>query len=207
MTRGGKRRFVRRILPLAAVGAFVVMAVAVWQFREFMNPKNWFVDEHRYDAQIGVAAGKHGLDPELVRALIYQESRFRADRRGSRGEIGLMQVLPSGAAAEWARVKKRRCPMDRELFDVELNLEVGCWYLARALRRWQDYDRRIELALAQYNAGEKRAREWAPKNKHGEVLPNVKIGSTKKYISEITERYRSYSAAAAKKKNPTVGEK
>ena len=209
MTRGAKRpmRF-RRLLPFAAVAAIVAAAVTTWLFGTLSDPRDWFVDEHAYDAEIGVAAKRHGLDPELVRAVIYQESRFRKNRRGSRGEIGLMQVLPSGAAAEWARVKKRPRPTDRELFGVELNLEIGCWYLARALRRWREYDRKVELALAQYNAGEKRAREWAPKAKNGEVLPRVKIASTKKYIKEITERYRSYAAAAkSKHKDPTVGKK
>ena len=211
MTRGKKNRRLLWIVP-AAIGIFgglIVTLIAAWQCRALLNPKNWFVDEHGYDAEIGAAAKKHRLDPELVRALIYQESRFKANRRGSHGEIGLMQVLPSGAAAEWARVNKRRRPYNWELFDVELNLEIGCWYLARALNRWKDYRHGTELALAQYNAGEKRAREWAPKRKDGEVLPQVKIASTKKYIIEIMERYRSYSkiAAEAKKQKNNVRKK
>ena len=142
-----------------------------------------------------------------MRALVYQESRFDPSRRGSRGEIGLMQVLPGGAAAEWARVKKCPRPAESDLFRVDVNLDIGCWYLARALKRWSDYRCRLDLALADYNAGISRAREWAPPAKNGEVLPRVKIASTRKYISEITRRYRSYArkTAAEKRQTPVAG--
>lgn len=170
-------------------------AIAAW------NNPYWFVNEGNHAAEIAAAAKKHGLDPDLVRALIYQESRFKAGKRGKRGEIGLMQVLPKGAAAEWARVNKRRIPSNRELFDVKTNLDIGCWYLARAKRKWRDYDRATELALAEYNAGPTKAKEWAPSDKRGEVIPRIRIASTKKYVSDIMGRYRSYAKASADAKN------
>ena len=187
----------RRWIVAAAVGVPLI-AIAVCLI--FGIPMGWFVNDRDYSAEIAAAAQKHGLDPALVRSLIYQESRFRAGKRGKKGEIGLMQVLPSGAAAEWARVKKRRRPLDWQLFDVELNLEIGCWYLARAMNRWKAYRHGTELALAEYNAGPSQARKWAPENKDGEVVPRVKIASTKKYITEIMSRYRSYSGTARAKK-------
>ena len=196
MARGRKKRYwiwfaAAGVVALIAVAA----AVAVWCGDD--SPKRWFVNDRDYSAEIAAAAKRHGLDPALVRALVYQESRFRADKRGKKGEIGLMQVLPSGAAAEWARVKKRRRPSDGELFNVELNLEIGCWYLARAMKRWKGYRHGTELALAEYNAGLSQVRKWAPENKNGEVIPRIKIASTKKYVTEITKRYRSYSKTTA----------
>ena len=191
MIRGVKWRN-RSWIVAAAVGVPLI-AIAVCLI--FGIPMGWFVNDRDYSAEIAAAAQKHGLDPALVRSLIYQESRFRAGKRGKKGEIGLMQVLPSGAAAEWARVKKRPRPTERELFDVGVNLEIGCWYLARALGNWRSYDRRVELALAEYNAGPTNARKWAPPQKNGQVLPRVTIVSTKKYITEIMKRYRAYSGA------------
>lgn len=170
----------------------------LWTFDAIPEPESWFVDDTKYRSEIVAAAGRHGLDPELVRAVIFRESRFDPRARGRSGEIGLMQVLPSGAAAEWARVLKRPRPSERDLFDVKVNLEVGCWYLARALRRWRSYDRGVELALAQYNAGESRAQKWAPPEKNGDVLSRVNIASTRKYITKIMKRYRKYTAAAGR---------
>lgn len=184
---------------LAVFGALVALAAVLWSCDAIPEPESWFVDDTKYRSEIVAAAGRHGLDPELVRAVIFRESRFNPRARGSSGEIGLMQVLPSGAAAEWARVLKRPRPSERDLFDVNVNLEVGCWYLARALRRWRSYDRGVELALAQYNAGESRAQKWAPPEKNGDVLSRVNISSTRKYITKIMKRYRKYTAEAAGK--------
>ena len=184
------------LLVLGAVALLVLMGLVVWFWEVIRDPRRLFVDDGKYSTEIAAAARKHRLDPALVRAVIYQESGFDPFKRGKAGEIGLMQVLPSGAAAEWARVNKRPRPADYELFDVGLNLEIGCWYLARALDKWSQYDHRLELALAQYNAGAKRARRWAPPDKRGEVLPRVDIASTKRYIMKIMERYYSYRVSA-----------
>ena len=182
-------------LTASLVLLLVVAAVAAW------NNPNWFVADGDHASEIAAAAKKHGLDPNLVRALVYQESRFKADKRGKMGEIGLMQVLPKGAAAEWARVNKRRIPSNRELFNIRTNLDIGCWYLSRAKRRWRDYDHGLELALAEYNAGPTKSREWAPPDKRGEVIPRIRIASTKKYVTDIMNRYRSYAIDEADARN------
>jgi soluble lytic murein transglycosylase len=198
--RGGKKwKLLWIVLAVIAV-ILVLAAIAVGCSEKMRDPQRWFVNEDDHGEEIAAAAKRHGLDPELVRALVYQESRFKADKRGAKGEIGLMQILPKGAAAEWARVNKRRVPSERELFGVKLNLDIGCWYLARAQRRWKAYDHGLELALAEYNAGPTKAREWAPKKKNGEVIPRIKIASTKKYVTEIMNRYRSYSKEKAEAK-------
>ncbi len=186
-------RGIRTVLPRVAVLAFIVGAAAVvWYFDAPPAVSDWFVDDTKYRTEIAAASRRHGLDPDLVRALIFRESRFDPRARGSRGEVGLMQVLPGGAVADWARVNKRPRPSVRELCGVETNLEIGCWYLARALRRWNGYKNGIALALAQYNAGESRAKAWAPEKRDGEVVPRIRIASTKKYVETILKRYRKY---------------
>jgi len=153
---------------------------------------DWFVDDTRFAEDIRVAANRHGIDPQLVRALIFQETRFRPFRTGRKGEIGLMQVLPEGSAADWARVNKRQVPGRDALFEPAMNLEIGCWYLSRALRRWKEYDHGLELALAQYNAGFRRADRWKPEDPRGEVLERIDIPSTRSYVKNICVRYRRY---------------
>lgn len=156
------------------------------------DPRDYWVPDDRFAAEIASASARYGLDPQLVRAVVFQESRFNPFARGSKGEIGLMQILPDGAVADWARTQHRPVPGTAELMKPELNLEIGCWYLSRARRRWKNYRHCDELALCQYNAGESRAAAWCPKDPEGAVLPNITIRSTRIYVREIMRRYRGY---------------
>ena len=63
----------------------------------------WHVErvERRFLPDIRSAAQRYGVDPLLVRAVVWRESRFRPEARGTKGEIGLMQIQES-AAREWA---------------------------------------------------------------------------------------------------------
>ena len=153
---------------------------------------SWGVDDTRYAAEIRTAAARHRIPPELVRAVIFRESGFNPNATGKAGEIGLMQILPRGAVADWARYHKVPLPTERELFEPAKNLEIGCWYLGVALRRWKEYKCSVELALAQYNAGGSRAKKWKPDTTDGEMLSRVTLPGTKRYIINIMKRYRSY---------------
>ena len=151
--------------------------------------RDWTVDDTRYREEIRHYAEKHGLDPQLVRAVVFQESRFNPKCRGSKGEVGLMQVLPKGAVADYTAFHKVKGYSRRSLENPKLNLEIGCWYLGRAFRRWQGYPDQIALALSQYNAGERRAAKWAADKRSPEEYP---IKSTRFYVKKILKRYRQY---------------
>ena len=188
-------RFGRKLRRLVCGAAWCVMAAAaVWyllQYRDFM------VDDRLYDPEIRAAAAKHGLDSRLVRAVVYEESRFRADAVGSAGEVGLMQVMPNLAARDWARANHTPTPDRAVLVSPRLNLEIGCWYLADGMRRFAGYREGTLLALARYNAGLSRAMEWRPETTDGAVLPRIGIASTRRYVEHITERYQKYCAEDA----------
>lgn len=180
----------RKISLIFSAVAFAAAALAV-----LVNgaPKDFFVDDTKFQEEIRAAASRHKIPEQLVRALIFQESRFDDRTRGRKGEIGLMQILPSGAVADWARIHKVAEPGEDELFDPRMNLEIGCWFLGRALRRWSGYKDAIPLALAHYNAGESRANRWKPDSEDGELLPRITIASTRRYIVQIMKRYRKYT--------------
>ena len=177
-----------RILILTALA---VLAYFILTDRE-RRWKDFFIDDTLYADEIAAAAQKHQLPPELVRALIRQESGFNKDAVGAAGEIGLMQILPEGAAAEWARINKLPRPSKRELFQVETNLDIGCWYLARAATRWKKYRCFRELALSEYNAGAKNAARWKPQTTNGDVIKRIDFPLTRKYVAEIMNNYRKY---------------
>lgn len=154
-----------------------------------------------YDRQIRKVAQRHGVDPELIRALIWKETggTFDPDTRGKAGEVGLMQVLPKASVTDWARINRRKLPTNLELTDPELNIEIGTWYLARALKYWRKYDQQIELALCEYNAGRTRAERWKPEKKDGNAVVRIDIDSTKSYVTDIMKKYREYQSISKNK--------
>ena len=187
---------IRKILLLAAW--LVMLLSAAYYLYEYSD---FVVDDTKFADEIREAAAKHGIDSRLVRALIYEESRFRPGAVGKAGEVGLMQIMPKRAAADWAKANNVPCPEPGVLFSPRINLEIGCWYLSDGLRRFKDYKSAVELALARYNAGLSRANKWKPADRQGAVIDNITIASTRKYVKNIMERYRRYCRESENRKN------
>src|SRR5438128_119716 len=152
------RFFFKLILcVLLALGTgFVYLAVRSgdpsYTFYEWMSPARF----QHYDHVIRAVAVEHHLDPMLVKAVVWRESRFDPGKHGSHGERGLMQVSEK-AANEWARENKIDNFHVEELFDPKTNLEAGSWYLHRAVEHWKHQADPLPFALAEYNAGASRA--------------------------------------------------
>ncbi|MDD4932435.1 MAG: lytic transglycosylase domain-containing protein [Methylacidiphilaceae bacterium] len=148
----------------------------------------------RYDAQIRVASNRYGVDPLLIRAVIWQETRFRLNKVGRVGELGLMQVRPT-TALDWARTEKRADFRTEQLADPQINILAGGWYLARALHHWQDTDNPYVFALAEYNAGRRNAVRWidpARPRSGRAFLSRIDFPKTREYVREILGRYALY---------------
>ncbi len=96
-----------------------------------------------YQGLIDRTAARHGVDANLVRAVIQVESAYRAEARSRKGAIGLMQLMPDTA---------RRFAV-RNPYDARANIEGGIKYLKFLLDRFESRGD-VSLALAAYNAGE-----------------------------------------------------
>jgi soluble lytic murein transglycosylase-like protein len=96
-----------------------------------------------YAALIESVALRHGIDPELVHAVIQAESNYQPNAKSEVGARGLMQVMPS--TARDLGVKSAGL-----LFDPRQNVEAGVKYLKFLLHR---FDGDVPAALAAYNAG------------------------------------------------------
>ncbi len=147
--------------------------------------------EDAFDEIIADAARRHAVSPHLVKAVIKQESGFRPWQVGRAGEIGLMQLMP-GAVQDWERHTGQACRHRGLLFDPRLNIEIGTWYLGRALKRWHDTEDLEILALAQYNAGPSRAIEWNASETAEKGVDRVRFPSTREYITSVLDYYEKY---------------
>jgi soluble lytic murein transglycosylase len=181
---------------LAIAAAFAYLAVKsgdpLYAFFEWMSPARF----HQYDRLIRSVALEHQLDPMLVKAVVWRESRFDPQKRGTHGERGLMQVSEV-AANEWARENKIAGFNPDQLFEPKTNLEAGTWYLHRAMDHWSHQSDATPFALAEYNAGATRARRWSGGNgvaeiPEGQFLQKIDFPATRRYVESIIDRYKFY---------------
>jgi soluble lytic murein transglycosylase len=159
---------------------------------EWLSPARF----QQYDQLIRATATANQLDPMLVKAVVWRESRFDPRKLGAARERGLMQVSEI-AAQEWAKENHRENFQVEELFDPATNLRAGAWYLHRAISHWQQMRDPVPFALAEYNAGASRAQRWAgvegTKPISGSAFQrNIDFPGTKKYVQSILDRYRFY---------------
>ena len=183
------RSFSALFLLFVALLAFAA-AAGLWRAGKAFFA--YLARESRYDKIIVEAGRRNGVDPCLIKAVIWRESKFNAREKGGKGEIGLMQVIPLSAASDWAKSKRFTPPSAGALYDPELNIEIGSWYLGRALRRWRNFKDAVPLALCEYNAGLARTKKWQPETGDGDVISRIGIDSTKRYVKDILKRYRKY---------------
>ena len=154
--------------------------------------------EQSHDGVILAAATRYQLPPALVKAVVWQESRFDAKARGGAGEIGLMQISKL-AAQEWAESEALSAFEHRQLFDPKKNTLAGSWYLKKLLSRYAHTDQPLAYALADYNAGRKNVLRWikGPAAQQSTLfLDQIDFPSTRRYVLSVMQRYQHYSQKA-----------
>ena len=182
----------RVILWGSALLALVIVDLLIW--------KRWQgrQGEARYDSIIHQAARQYEIDPLLVKAVVWRESRFKATARGQAQEIGLMQ-LREAAASEWAAAEKIE-PFAHELvLDPRTNTLAGTWYLAKLLKRYQQTDDPLPYALADYNAGRRNVLRWMTgpgETNATKFLQKMDFPGTRDYIRQVRNRYQHYQEEA-----------
>ena len=179
---------IKRLLKILFVPVFLFMLIvfSIYLYSVFFDSST------RYDHLIVSISKGYELDPMLVKAVIWRESDFDLNVVGSKGEIGLMQLMAKSSVKDWENYTKRKIGNRGVLFNPKLNIEIGTWYLARCKKHWVGYRESNALALAEYNAGYSNVKKWIPKNHQGDVIDLIKFPSTKKYVISILEKYRSY---------------
>ena len=104
------------------------------------NSRGHQASPEEIDASITMAAARHNVDPNLVRAVVKVESNFNSNAISRKGAMGLMQLMP-----QTARSLKVKNP-----FDPDQNVDAGVRHLKQLL---ENYGGDIKLTLAAYNAG------------------------------------------------------
>ena len=155
------------LLALVAVGAYVAFTSPPW-FQRIRYPLH-------YSEYVRVHARENRLDPALLAAVIYQESKFNAGAHSSSGAIGLMQLTPDTAHGIAVRTGGSRFHTG-DLLDPEINIRYGAWYLGHLEEKYGNE----RLALAAYNAGQGNVDRWLASARRAIAFPE-----TRAYVDRI----------------------
>lgn len=176
----------RRLIGFVAVFLILDAVVIGWWFNQWR--------ERSQDGVILTASQRYGVDPALIKAVVWRESGFRPSARGTSGELGLMQVSEE-AALEWAGAERLADFVPEQLADPGTNTLAGAWYLRRLLTRYLRTDNPIPYALADYNAGRTHVLRWlqgAAATNSAAFLAQMDFPGTRRYIQDITDRHARY---------------
>ena len=104
-----------------------------------------------------------------------------------------------------SRIQAMRMTVEQSIFDPEINLVIGCWYLHYLQNRYAAQPLMLPMALAAYNAGPTKAEAWLHRDRYGETstdaasvdeyLDRIDYPATREYVKNIIIRYDSYKRA------------
>ncbi|HKZ04474.1 MAG TPA: transglycosylase SLT domain-containing protein [Methylomirabilota bacterium] len=182
-------RILRRdFVPYARAG-YAWLPRAFW---EMFYPLGW-------RAEVASAARRAGIDPYLVSAVVREESSYNPLARSRVGARGLMQLMPD-TARPMARVRGLAFQDGELLDDPAANIELGSAYLGGLVRDFGD----ARLAVAAYNAGPTRVREWWSTRKSDDLevwVEQIPYNETRNFVRRVMigwEEYRRLYASEAR---------
>jgi soluble lytic murein transglycosylase len=130
------------------------------------------------------------IDPALIAAIIFEESKFR-DQTSHAGARGLMQITPA-TARFIARDSGGTRFTQADLATPQINISYGAYYLRYLLRR---YDGNETLAVAAYNAGETEVGRWLARaggTKNFDVQQDIPFPETRRYVEGVLDHRGQY---------------
>jgi soluble lytic murein transglycosylase len=144
----------------------------------------------RHDDIIRQQAADKDLDPALIAAVIYEESRFR-DQTSHAGARGLMQITPDTADF----IARRSGGVEftqADLATPQINIAYGAWFLRYLI---DHYDGNETLAIAAYNAGQTNVDGWVERAGGPEAFDaarDVPFPETRAYVANVQDRRGEY---------------
>jgi soluble lytic murein transglycosylase len=170
-------------IAVLVLGVFAAVAIALVgpvekALREITLPL-------RHEDIIRQQAREKRLDPALIAAVIYRESKFR-DQTSKAGARGLMQVLPATARLIARKTGGSRF-READLANAQVNIAYGSWYLRYLLDLYRGNE---VAAIAAYNAGRRRVDRWG-----GVALRmgDIRFPETRDYVSDVLSKRSEYA--------------
>jgi len=135
-------------------------------------------------------SAKYRVDPYLVFSVAREESRFDPHAKSMAGALGLMQIMPE-TAKRLDRRLRTGARRTYDILDIRNNLHFGIYLLSDLMREFGSYP----YALAAYNAGEHRVRNWLKQGDYksaDEFIEDIPYSETRAYVKRVLTSYFEY---------------
>lgn len=158
------------------IAIFTIAKVKYWDDVELRFPLS-------YSDKIQQNAELQDLNPVILYGLIRRESAFNKDARSPSGARGLMQIMPQ-TGMQIAKDLHEHWSGKNSLYDPVKNLKYGAYYYQKLLNQFNGH---YALALAAYNAGPNRVKQWLP----DESIPadiwieTIPFRETREYVTTV----------------------
>lgn len=169
--------------------AVILLFFAALVLRYYVIPQ--YILPLKYSVYVEKYSEKYNIDKYLIYAVIHSESSFESEAISHKDAKGLMQITPDTGkwAAEIIGIKDFE---EKDLYDPETNIMIGCWYLSRLMKQFNGEE---ATALAAYNAGSGKVSGWLSDEKYssdGRTLDTIPYEETLKYVKKVSFIYRLY---------------
>lgn len=147
-----------------------------------------------YEDLVQASAARHGIDPNLLLAVMRVESVYDAEIVSYAGAIGLLQIMPRTGRLIAHQLGLHDFHTD-DLLDPRTNIELAAWYLSSLITRFEG---RVPLAIAAYNGGPHNVRRWmeeyGPDMPLDAFLERIPFDQTYRYVRRVLSHYVVYRA-------------
>ncbi|MDI6736461.1 MAG: lytic transglycosylase domain-containing protein [bacterium] len=155
---------------------------------------DWFWDivaPVYYEDLVCKYAKNYDIDPLFAAAIIKVESSFYSSAQSPRGAIGLMQIMPSTGKEIASKLKLRPFTVS-DLYDPEINIQIGLYYLAKLKKK---FNGDLHLTLAAYNGGLSNVKKWLSQKKISlpsskEDMENIPFKETRQFVQAVMWNYQ-----------------
>ncbi len=144
-----------------------------------------------YENYIKKYSQHYNIDSHLVAAIINVESKYDTFAVSKKDARGLMQISPT--TGNWASEKIDIQDFTLEsLYDPEINIRIGCWYLSVLT---DEFNGNLQLILAAYNGGSGNVNKWLKDDRYsedGKSLDYIPFKETSDYVEKVLKNYEMY---------------
>jgi soluble lytic murein transglycosylase len=144
-----------------------------------------------YENYIKKYSQNYNIDSHLVAAIINVESKYDTFAMSKKDARGLMQISPN--TGKWASEKIDIQDFTLEsLYDPEINIRIGCWYLSVLA---DEFNGNLQLILAAYNGGSGNVNKWLKDDRYskdGKSLDYIPFKETSDYVEKVLKNYEMY---------------